>query len=129
MEIESPFPSNLRYRPAQYVNSWTTRKGGIDANNNYNQLPRQGRNWTLRRSLSAGQHLSFPMARILGRTKGSFSLRSRLTSRSKRRTQSEEKVKAYQPKLEPWAHQLEALHRLRGQRSFALLMAMRTGKT
>jgi len=35
----------------------------------------------------------------------------------------------YSPKTQPWAHQLEALERLRGRRYYALLLAMRTGKT
>ena len=35
----------------------------------------------------------------------------------------------YEPKREPWAHQAEALKKMRGQTVFALLMAMRTGKT
>jgi SNF2 family DNA or RNA helicase len=35
----------------------------------------------------------------------------------------------YIPAVKPWAHQEEALKRLRTQRAFALLMAMRTGKT
>ncbi len=35
----------------------------------------------------------------------------------------------YTPAFKPWAHQVEAMKRLAGQESFALLMAMRTGKT
>lgn len=35
----------------------------------------------------------------------------------------------YQPKMQPYPHQLEALSRLNGRNAFALLMAMRTGKT
>jgi SNF2 family DNA or RNA helicase len=35
----------------------------------------------------------------------------------------------YRPKLEPWAHQRRALEVLRGRKGFALLAAMRTGKT
>ena len=35
----------------------------------------------------------------------------------------------YTPPLKPWPHQAEALRRLEGQENFALLMAMRTGKT
>jgi hypothetical protein len=35
----------------------------------------------------------------------------------------------YQTKVEPYPHQLEALERLKGREAFALLMAMRTGKT
>lgn len=35
----------------------------------------------------------------------------------------------YQPKYPPYAHQLEALAKMKGKRAFALLMAMRTGKT
>ena len=40
----------------------------------------------------------------------------------------------YQPKFPPYAHQVEALRRLRealkaGRQYYALLMAMRTGKT
>src|SRR4051794_35075480 len=38
-------------------------------------------------------------------------------------------MKEYVPKMKPWAHQKEALKRLVGQKAFALLMAMRTGKT
>jgi hypothetical protein len=38
-------------------------------------------------------------------------------------------VPPYSPKTEPWAHQVQALERLRGRMGFALLMAMRTGKT
>ena len=37
--------------------------------------------------------------------------------------------KKYLPKREPWAHQKVGLDRIRGQRHFALLMQMRTGKT
>lgn len=36
---------------------------------------------------------------------------------------------SYVPLRSPWKHQEEALRRLEGQRAFALLMAMRTGKT
>jgi hypothetical protein len=35
----------------------------------------------------------------------------------------------YSPKTRPWAHQAQALERLRGRSYFALTMAMRTGKT
>ena len=35
----------------------------------------------------------------------------------------------YQPKLEAYPHQLEALERMKGRKAFALLMFMRTGKT
>lgn len=35
----------------------------------------------------------------------------------------------YQSKLPPWKHQAKALSLLRGKKAFALLMAMRTGKT
>jgi SNF2 family DNA or RNA helicase len=35
----------------------------------------------------------------------------------------------YTPRLPPYAHQVEALRRLQGREEFALLMAMRTGKT
>lgn len=35
----------------------------------------------------------------------------------------------YLPRLPPYAHQVEALRRLEGRDAFALLMAMRTGKT
>ncbi len=35
----------------------------------------------------------------------------------------------YAPAFKPWAHQVEAMKRLEGQENFALLMAMRTGKT
>jgi hypothetical protein len=35
----------------------------------------------------------------------------------------------YSPKTRPWAHQVQALECLRGRSYFALLMAMRTGKT
>src|SRR5262245_12396775 len=35
----------------------------------------------------------------------------------------------YRPRREPWKHQSEALAKLEGRKFFALLMAMRTGKT
>ena len=36
---------------------------------------------------------------------------------------------SYVPKRKPWKHQAEALEKLKGQKVFALFMAMRTGKT
>ena len=35
----------------------------------------------------------------------------------------------YQPRLEPWSHQQKALAKMEGRSAFALLCAMRTGKT
>lgn len=35
----------------------------------------------------------------------------------------------YTPRFKPWSHQIEAHNRLDGQKAFALLMGMRTGKT
>lgn len=35
----------------------------------------------------------------------------------------------YRPRFEPYAHQIEALNKMKGRKAYALLMEMRTGKT